>query len=204
MGQDCALSTAALISRRDGDVLHLQLNRPDKGNALSASLVGALAEAVEAATRDVQLRLLVLSGAGRHFCTGFDLSDLDHETDDSLLARFTRRATWKIRPDDGTLVRRGVKAQFNVAAFGVELAAVESGDHFAGFMPGVNTDARVALFLGKMEMSLQACQAFEAALDVGGLRLDLLYTNTIRPGVGDPLLHALAGGGTDAVEIEAG
>ncbi|MBN9405078.1 MAG: enoyl-CoA hydratase/isomerase family protein [Burkholderiales bacterium] len=84
------MSTAELISRRDGDVLHLQLNRPDKGNALSASLVGALAEAVEAATRDAQLRLLVLSGAGRHFCTGFDLSDLDHETDDSLLARFTR------------------------------------------------------------------------------------------------------------------
>ena len=106
--------------------------------------------------------------------------------------------------DDRQLARRGVKAQFNVAAFGVELAAVESGDHFAGFMPGVNTDARVALFLGKMEMSLQACQAFEAALDVGGLRLDLLYTNTIRPGVGDPLLHALAGGRADAVEIEAG
>ncbi|MCO5118517.1 MAG: enoyl-CoA hydratase/isomerase family protein [Burkholderiaceae bacterium] len=79
-----------LISTREADVLHLRLNRPDKGNALSASLVARLAEAVEAATCDEHLRLLVLSGAGRHFCTGFDLSDLDHETDDSLLARFTR------------------------------------------------------------------------------------------------------------------
>ncbi|HMN20414.1 MAG TPA: enoyl-CoA hydratase/isomerase family protein [Ottowia sp.] len=79
-----------LNSKRDGVVLQLELNRPDKGNALSASLVEALSEAVSAACADPGLRLLVLSGAGRHFCTGFDLSDLDQESDDSLLARFTR------------------------------------------------------------------------------------------------------------------
>lgn len=84
------MSGAELISRRDGGVLHLQLNRPDKGNALSSTLVNALTEAIEAAARDEHLRLLVLSGAGRHFCTGFDLSNLDIETDDSLLARFVR------------------------------------------------------------------------------------------------------------------
>ena len=49
-----------------------------------------LTEAVGTAAHDAHVRLLVLSGAGRHFCTGFDLSDLDRETDDSLLARFTR------------------------------------------------------------------------------------------------------------------
>jgi enoyl-CoA hydratase/carnithine racemase len=84
------MSTPELISTREGALLHLQLNRPDKGNALSAALVDALSRAIEAATRDETLRLLVLSGAGRHFCTGFDLSALDSETDDSLLARFTR------------------------------------------------------------------------------------------------------------------
>lgn len=84
------MSATELLSTREGHVLHLQLNRPDKGNALSASLVQALSEAVDAATRDADLRLLVLSGAGRHFCTGFDLSELDSETDDTLLARFTR------------------------------------------------------------------------------------------------------------------
>lgn len=72
-----------------GALARVTLRRPDKGNALSASLVAALAQAFDAAAaRDV--RLLVLAGAGRHFCTGFDLSDLDAETDDSLLARFTR------------------------------------------------------------------------------------------------------------------
>lgn len=81
---------AELLATQDAGVLHLRLNRPDKGNALSAALVQALTEAVQAATHDASVRWLVLSGAGRHFCTGFDLSDLDRETDDSLLARFTR------------------------------------------------------------------------------------------------------------------
>ena len=76
------------IRQRD-DVMHVVLQRADKGNALSAELVDELARAVDAAC-EANVRLFVLSGEGRHFCTGFDLSGLDAETDDSLLARFTR------------------------------------------------------------------------------------------------------------------
>ncbi len=88
-----SMNAAGLHATRAGPVLHLRLQRPDKGNALSAALVAALAEAVERAAREDgndAPRLLVISGQGRHFCTGFDLSELDSETDDSLLARFTR------------------------------------------------------------------------------------------------------------------
>ena len=74
------------ISQADG-VVRLTLNRPGKGNALSRPLVASLLDAVEEAAR-LQARLLVIEGAGRHFCTGFDLSELDDETDDTLLARF--------------------------------------------------------------------------------------------------------------------
>jgi enoyl-CoA hydratase/carnithine racemase len=70
-------------------VTRITLQRPDKGNCLSASMVEALASAVRACRAD-GTRLLVLRGAGRHFCTGFDLSRLDEETDDTLLARFVR------------------------------------------------------------------------------------------------------------------
>ncbi len=76
------------VSREDG-IVHIRLNRPEKGNALSAALVAAIGAAVQQA-RQEPTRLMVLSGEGRHFCTGFDLSMLEHETDDSLLARFTR------------------------------------------------------------------------------------------------------------------
>ncbi|RZS81154.1 enoyl-CoA hydratase/isomerase family protein [Pigmentiphaga kullae] len=73
----------------EAGVRRILLDRPASGNALSADLVAALTEAVDACVRD-GVRRLVIEGAGRHFCTGVDLSALDRETDDSLLARFVR------------------------------------------------------------------------------------------------------------------
>lgn len=70
-------------------VRRITLDRPGCGNALSAGLVAALTDAIEACARG-GVRRLVLEGAGRHFCTGMDLAALDGETDDSLLARFIR------------------------------------------------------------------------------------------------------------------
>jgi enoyl-CoA hydratase len=74
---------------QEGDVVRIRLQRADKGNALSASLVTELTQAIDRAAMH-NARLFVLEGEGRHFCTGFDLSNLEHETDDSLLSRFTR------------------------------------------------------------------------------------------------------------------
>ena len=74
---------------RDGAVTTLRLNNPARGNALSPALVEALAAALEAATRD-GTRLVVLRGEGRHFCTGFDLSDLAELSDGDLLLRVVR------------------------------------------------------------------------------------------------------------------
>lgn len=83
------MSDAAVVARWDGPVCFALLNRPAQGNAFGAALVAALDAVLdEARARDAQA--LVIHGAGKHFCTGFDLSGLDAETDDSLLARFTR------------------------------------------------------------------------------------------------------------------
>ena len=75
--------------RRDGDIARLRLNRPGQGNALGAELVAALDGALERCA-DERVALLVIEGAGRHLCTGFDLSDLAAQNDDTLLARFVR------------------------------------------------------------------------------------------------------------------
>jgi len=64
------------------------LDRPDRGNALSADATDALMASVSAALADPSVHTLVLRGRGRHFCTGFDLSALEAETDASLRARF--------------------------------------------------------------------------------------------------------------------
>jgi enoyl-CoA hydratase/carnithine racemase len=84
-----AADAAGLEVRKDGELTRLVLNRPQRGNALCAELVTALSEAV-ARCREDGTRMLVFEGAGPHFCTGFDLSQLDSETDDTLLARFVR------------------------------------------------------------------------------------------------------------------
>nr|WIE91237.1 enoyl-CoA hydratase/isomerase family protein [Mesorhizobium sp. WSM4875] len=69
------------------DRTHLVLARPDRGNALSAEMVEDLTNAIDQALeRDI--RLIVIEGLGKHFCTGFDLSSLEAESDASLLLRF--------------------------------------------------------------------------------------------------------------------
>ena len=57
-----------------GAVLHLQLNRPAKRNALSDALIAQLHTAFVNLPESV--RVVVLGGAGEHFCAGLDLSEL--------------------------------------------------------------------------------------------------------------------------------
>lgn len=80
-----------LSLRADGDILALSLDRPDKGNALSVELVEAMHKALDEYAQ--ACRLLIIRSSGKHFCTGFDLSDLDKTTDAALLHRFVRIET---------------------------------------------------------------------------------------------------------------
>ncbi|HEY7481412.1 MAG TPA: enoyl-CoA hydratase/isomerase family protein [Gemmatimonadales bacterium] len=67
---------ALLDSRRDAGVLTLTLNRPDKRNALSAPLIETLHQALESADLDPEVRVVVITGAGKDFCAGADLEEL--------------------------------------------------------------------------------------------------------------------------------
>lgn len=69
--------------------LTLTLDRSSKGNALSPALVEALHAALDMAQTEAASHV-VLRGNGRHFCTGFDLGDLDEADDATLLYRFVR------------------------------------------------------------------------------------------------------------------
>jgi len=59
----------------DEGVLILTLNRPEKKNALTVAMYGRLAEALEAAEDDPQVRCVLLKGAGDCFSSGNDLGD---------------------------------------------------------------------------------------------------------------------------------
>ena len=65
---------AALVIRDEGPVRHLILNRPQKLNALDLDQHVRIKGAVEAAGDDASVRVLVLSGEGRAFCAGDDLT----------------------------------------------------------------------------------------------------------------------------------
>jgi 2-(1,2-epoxy-1,2-dihydrophenyl)acetyl-CoA isomerase len=63
-----------LVDRRAGYRV-ITLNRPDRLNAFNESMHRALADALADAEKDPTCRALLLTGAGRGFCTGQDLSD---------------------------------------------------------------------------------------------------------------------------------
>lgn len=69
--------TQLLLSTPSPGVACLTLNRPQAMNALSLALRQAIAEAVDRLAADPAVRVLVLTGAGRAFCAGLDLREID-------------------------------------------------------------------------------------------------------------------------------
>lgn len=60
----------------EGSTRILELNRPEKRNALNDELIGALKDALREADEDDELRVVVIRGAGKDFCSGADLSSI--------------------------------------------------------------------------------------------------------------------------------
>ncbi|MDJ0982473.1 MAG: crotonase/enoyl-CoA hydratase family protein [Kiloniellales bacterium] len=63
-----------VIYEKDGRIGRITLNRPEVLNAIDDEVPAALAAAVEAAAGDPGVHVIVLSGAGRAFCAGYDLA----------------------------------------------------------------------------------------------------------------------------------
>ena len=76
-----------LICTREDDVLLLTLNRGSKANSLTPTLVEDLITALD---QPDNVRMAVIRGEGKHFCAGFDLSDISELSDGDLLWRFVR------------------------------------------------------------------------------------------------------------------
>jgi enoyl-CoA hydratase len=66
-------STSPIIYEQSGRIAHITLNRPDVLNAINEALPSALEAAVIRANADESTRVIILSGAGRAFCAGYDL-----------------------------------------------------------------------------------------------------------------------------------
>ena len=79
---------AVRVESRSAAVLVVTLDRPERRNALDAESLDILAEAIASAGPEV--RVLVLRGAGGHFCAGADLTGLEDQHFAQLLQRVLR------------------------------------------------------------------------------------------------------------------
>jgi 2-(1,2-epoxy-1,2-dihydrophenyl)acetyl-CoA isomerase len=68
-------TTPLLVATSPDGVRTVTLNRPDRLNAVNPALADALPQAMHAAATDDAVRVVVISGAGRGFCAGLDLSE---------------------------------------------------------------------------------------------------------------------------------
>lgn len=59
---------------RDGRLARVTLDRPERLNAITRQLTAELHAAVDRANSDAEVRVIVLRGAGRSFCAGYDLT----------------------------------------------------------------------------------------------------------------------------------
>ena len=71
---------AVLIEKRTPQITVLTLNRPERRNALTIELLTELASAIEVASEEPHVRILILQGAGAAFCTGLDLKEAADQT----------------------------------------------------------------------------------------------------------------------------
>jgi len=89
-------------------VATITLNRPDKLNAWTATMEREVRSAMDDAERDENVRVIVLTGAGRGFCAGADMSLLSAVADHGLDARGREQATHHSAGGQ----REGVRADF--------------------------------------------------------------------------------------------
>ncbi|HSL43949.1 MAG TPA: enoyl-CoA hydratase-related protein [Anaerolineales bacterium] len=72
-----------VLTRQDGNILEITLNRPDAYNALNLDMMRMLAEALAFAAADRSIRGVMLTGAGKAFCSGGDLKWISQQTEEA-------------------------------------------------------------------------------------------------------------------------
>ncbi|WP_304118514.1 enoyl-CoA hydratase/isomerase family protein [Mycolicibacterium bacteremicum] len=149
------------LTRPRPEIAVITLNRPEKLNALSPELVEELHRTLDAIAEDVDCRVVVLTGAGRGFCAGLDLTDTSVPPVSQGLEKPRAGMRWQERIAGLTVklhrLRQPVIAAVNGAAYG------------GGFALAMAGDIRVAA------ETAQFCTQF-IKLGIGGCDIGVSYT----------------------------
>ena len=152
----------AVVTTVDGNVGVITLNRPDKFNCISKSLVAGLNTAINTLQTNPEVRVLLLHGAGKVFCTGADLTEI-LETRESqselhamltdlmeVLRRFERGPLPVIAAVHGLALAGGLEMMMGCdVVFAAKSAKI--GDQHAqyGLVPGGGNSQRLTRVLGR-------------------------------------------------------
>jgi enoyl-CoA hydratase/carnithine racemase len=79
-----ATSPATILYAVDGPTATITLNRPERLNTIVPPMPDEVEEAVNRSVRDGAVKVIVVRGAGRSFCAGYDFSGGFHEWDEGL------------------------------------------------------------------------------------------------------------------------
>jgi enoyl-CoA hydratase/carnithine racemase len=117
-----------ILYRLDGATAVITLNRPERMNALTKVLEAELRDAIEQAGRDSEIRAIVLTGAGKGFCAGMDMDELEVLPPDDIQAEqwmrpydMNRRADYQTRYSYFPAAPKPIICAINGAAAGLGL-----------------------------------------------------------------------------------
>jgi 2-(1,2-epoxy-1,2-dihydrophenyl)acetyl-CoA isomerase len=128
-----AATVPVLLESREGPMVTVVLNRPDRLNALNNELATALNEALVRIARDGSVRVVILCGAGRAFCAGGDLAAIGKGREAS--------DPQQLEP----LLRFGMQAVLNIRTMPQPvIAAVNGAAAGAGMNIALAADLRIA------------------------------------------------------------
>jgi 2-(1,2-epoxy-1,2-dihydrophenyl)acetyl-CoA isomerase len=191
----------------DAAVRTITLNRPEKRNAIDIELRIALAEAIESADSDPAIRAIIVTGAGRVFCAGGDISTMERMPAERALDRIRLvqsviRAIWAtpkpvLAAVEGSAYGAGtalaVACDRVVAAHDATFATTFTNVGLAGDTGiSISLPARVGVARARQMLMLPAPISAPEALEMG------LIDSVVEPG------QALGSARRDARRLAAG
>lgn len=69
-----------IVERNDTHIVSITLNRPDQLNTFTSLMAAELHEALKLLDGDPNIRVIVIKGAGKAFCAGIDINELENKT----------------------------------------------------------------------------------------------------------------------------
>lgn len=184
---------ATLGTGNDDGILTITLSRPDQLNAFTVQMAEELVDAFERASEDDAVRAVVVTGAGRAFCAGMDLTregnvfgldpslrptlaDMEHRLDDPQILNGVRDTGGRV-----TLAifacKKPVIAAINGAAVGIGATMTLAMD-----MRIASEHARIGFVFGRLGIVPEACSTWFLPRIVGIPRaLEWIYSADMIP-----------------------